>query len=508
MSTTDSAVYRLLSSIERLGNRLPHPTLLFIYLCGLMLILSALCHWLAVSAIHPVSGELLQAGNLLSRQGLAYILTSGVSNFTQFAPVGTVLVAIMAIGVAEHSGLLGVVLRATVLKAPPRLLTFAVVLAGVLSSLAADAGYVVLIPLAAIAFSSVGRSPIAGIAAAFAGVSGGYSANLLIGPLDAILSGLSTEAAQLVAPNYQVSAAANYYFILASTLLVAVVGSWVTERLVEPRLSGGAGDTALAAGAGLESITVSERRGLKVVAWFSLVFIALLLWGLLPGDGVLRAADGSVLRSPFIQGIVLLISIYAAISGWLYGRFSGSFSSSQQLIEGMEKSMATMASYLVLMFFAAQFVNYFAWSQLGIISAIEGAQWLQQLDLSTPLLLVSFVLLAALLNLVIGSASAKWALMAPVFVPMLLLVGISPEATQMAYRIGDSTTNIITPLMPYFGVVVAFVQRYDRSAGIGTIIATMLPYSLALLVAWSGLLMLWILLELPLGPEAAIFVSL
>ncbi len=493
----------LLNRIEHLGNRLPHPTMLFVYLCGLILLLSALLSFWDVSALHPVDGNRIRATNLLSTEGLHLILERTVTNFTGFAPVGTVLVAIMGIGVAEHSGLIGTLLRTTIMRAPARLLTFLVVLAGVLSSLAADSGYVVLIPLAGMAFHAVGRSPLAGIAAAFAGVSGGFSANLLIGPLDAILAGLSTEAAALGDNSYQVNAAGNYYFIIASTFLVATVGTLVTEKIVLPRLQDTDGPVTSP-----EPLLHRERRGLFAVSGFTLVFIGLLLWGLVPDNGFLRDSNtGSVLRSPFINGIVTVIALYAALCGWLYGKVSGAYHRSSDFIEGMESSLTTMATYLVLMFFAAQFIAYFGWSQLGIISAIKGAALLEALDPNTAVLLVCFVVFSALINLMVGSASAKWALLAPVFVPMLLLSGITPEAAQMAYRIGDSTTNIITPLMPYFGVVVAFAQKYDRNAGIGTIIATMLPYSIALLFAWSLLLTGWILLDLPLGPGAGIFLA-
>lgn len=490
----------LLDRIERAGNRLPNPTILFVWMCGLILLLSTAGAIGGFSATHPVTGESLQVINLLSVTGLHRILSETVANFVGFAPVGTVLVAIMGIGVAEHSGLLSALLRATVLRAPKQMLSFAVVLAGVFSSLAADVGYVVLIPLAAMIFQASGRHPLGGIAAAFAGVSGGYSANLLISPLDAILAGLSTEAATLVQPNYVVSVAANYYFIIVSTLLVSLVGTLVTEQVVLPRLA-----RAQSATTTMERLTHAEKRGLTAVALLTLVFVGLLLWGLLPQDGVLRNAEnGSVLQSPFIRGIVTLIAFYAALAGIVFGKVSGSYERTGQFVEGMERSMATMAGYLVLMFFAAQFVSYFAWSNLGSIVAIHGASLLQGLDLRPSVLLVMFIIMAACINLFIGSASAKWALLAPIFVPMLMLLGITPEATQMAYRIGDSSTNIITPLMPYFGVVVAFAQRYDQQLGIGTLVTMMLPYSVAFLLSWSALLLLWALAGWPLGPGANI----
>ena len=502
MSTGSKTQY-FLDSVETIGNRLPHPTLLFIYLCGLILLLSALLTVLGVQATHPVNGNTIDAMNLLSREGLHRILTQTVTNFTHFAPVGSVLVAIMGIGIAEHSGLLGSLLRVTVLKAPRQLLTFIVVLSGVLSSLAMDTGYVVLIPLAALVFNSVGRNPVAGIAAAFAGVSGGYSANLMIGPLDFILAGISTEAAQLIDANYQVSAAGNYYFIVISTLLISVVGTWVTEKIVIPKLGNNTQHCE-----SFSAISAAEKKALQAVAAFSLLFIGLLIMGLLPNQGWLLAPDSDdILRSPFIKGIVPLIAFYAAVVGLIYGKVSGSFKTHKDFIEGMETNMATMASYLVLMFFAAQFVSYFAWSQIGIIAAIKGATLLQSLAVNSKSLLLCFVMLAAIINLLIGSASAKWALIAPIFVPMLMLTGISPEASQLAFRIGDSSTNIITPLMPYFGVVVAFVQRYNKQAGIGTIIAVMLPYSVAFLIAWSVLLILWMMTGWPIGPGAAMLLS-
>ncbi len=507
MSNSQSGVERLLQRIESWGNRLPHPTMLFVYLCGFVLIFSAIAAWLNAGATHPITQDYVSAKSLLSGEGLREILSHAVTNFTGFAPVGTVLVAVMGIGVAEHSGLLKVLLRSLVQTASPKIMTFFVVLAGVLSSLAADTGYVVLVPLAGIVFLAAGRHPVAGITAAFAGVSGGFSANLLIGPLDAILAGISTEAAALVQPDYEVTAAANYYFIVVSTFLIAAVGTFVTERWVCPLL-GEYSDDSEDAAAQIENISPADRRGLRAVSLFSIGFIGLLLLCVLPENGVLRNPEtGDLLRSPFISGIVVIIAIYAGLCGWCFGKFSGRFHSSRDFITGMEGGMVTMASYLVLMFFAAQFVNWFNWSQLGAITAIKGASLLQALDPHAAVLLVCFMLLAAFINLMIGSASAKWALLGPIFVPMLLLSGISPEATQVAYRVGDSSTNIITPLMPYFGVVITFVQKYDKSAGIGTLLAIMLPFSLLFLVSWSVLLAVWIILGIPLGPGAPIFVS-
>lgn len=502
--TSSNRFQNILNKIESAGNALPNPTMLFLALCALVLAASMISALLGVSAIHPISGEHIAAVNLLSQQGLDMILTKTVTNFTHFAPVGPVLVAIMGIGVAEHSGLISATLKATVLKSPPQLLSFFVVLTGVLSSIAMDTGYVVLIPLAAMLFISVGRHPLAGMAAAFAGVSGGFSANLIIGPVDAILAGISTEAATLVQPDYVVSAAGNYYFLAVSTVLISIVGTLVTEKIVAPQLGEFKGEHDHGTDNALSN---DEKHGLKCVAVFTFIFIALILWGVLPQNGILLGGSDSILTSPFIKGIVALIAVYAAVSGYIFGKASGVFASNDDFVKGMESSMATMAGYLVLMFFAAQFVSYFSWSQLGAIAAINGAELLKSLELNSITLLVCFVVMAASINLMIGSASAKWALFAPIFVPMFLLVGISPEATQIAYRIGDSTTNIITPLMPYFGIVIAFAQRYDKNTGIGTIIATMLPYSVAFLLSWSAMLILWMTMDWPLGPGANMFIE-
>jgi aminobenzoyl-glutamate transport protein len=501
--TTPGRLTGILNRIERLGNRLPHPALLFAWMAFAVLVLSALASLVGVSAIHPVTGETITAVNLVSGDGLRRILAETVDNFTGFAPLGTVLVAMLGIGIAERSGLIDTLLRRLVLAAPPRLLTFCVVLAGVLSSLAADSGYVVLIPLAALVFRAAGRHPLAGIAAAFAGVSAGFSANLLIGPLDAILAGLSTEAVRLVDPTYEVSAAGNWWFIIVSTLLISITAAVVTERITEPRLGAmHSGDTSPAP---TRPDDAAESRGLRAAGIATIVLLGLILWGVAPESGVLRDPDtGSILRSPFISGIVVIIALWAAVCGIVFGRAAGTYANGTEVIDGMEQTMSTMAGYLVLMFFAAQFVAWFGWTNLGVILAITGADGLRAIDPGTLPLLLLFILVTATINLFIGSASAKWAIMAPVFVPMLFLLGIAPESTQMAYRIGDSVSNIVTPLMPYFALVVAFAQQYDRRAGIGTIIATMIPYSVALLIAWSGLLTVWVLFDLPLGPGVSI----
>ena len=479
-----------LARLERLGNRLPHPTLLFVWLCLLLLPVSALVSVITPDTAHPLTGDPLPIRSLLTAEGVRWMLTSMVGNFTGFAPLGVVLVAMLGIGVAEHSGLLGSVLSAIVRRAARPLLVPLVAFAGVLSSIAADAGYVVLIPLAALLFQRAGRSPLTGIAVAFAGVSGGFSANLLLGPIDALLAGISTEAARTLQPDSSVGAAANYWFMLVSTVLVTAVITLVTPA----EKPGAAVVTAT------EPTTTPKRTTLLTLLGL-LVYLIGIATLTLPDGAPLRHPDsGDLLSSPFMQGIVIVIALGFAVCGLIFGYSSGTFRNGSDVILALEKAMAQLAGYLVLMFFAAQFVAWFNWSGMALVMAVQGAAALTALNMPTPLLMVGLVLLVALLNLLIGSASAKWALLAPLLVPMLMLAGVQPDATQAAFRVGDSSTNLITPLMPYFALVLGFVRQYKSDAGVGTLMAMMLPYSLALLLAWGLLLGIWLGLGWPLGP--------
>jgi aminobenzoyl-glutamate transport protein len=488
-----SRLLRLLDRLEAAGNRLPAPAWLFVWLCGIVLLLSWLVALTGWQATYPDGSKTVTAVNLLSAAGLTKILSDTVTNFTGFAPVGPVIVAMLGLGLAERSGLLGALLAALVQLTRRRGLPFLVALAGVLSHIALDAGYVVVIPLAGLLFHRAGLPPVAGIACAFAGVSGGFAANLLIGPADAMLAGITTEAARTVAPQAEVAVTANYWFMAASAILVTAIVTAVTYRLVMPRLAATATEAPV-------KVAALHGAGAKAVALWTLLVAGVLLAGLLPETGFLRGADGSLLKSPLIPGIVVVVAVYFGVAGLLYGRLSGVWRRADESIGALEETLKTLAGYLVLMFFAAQFVAWFKWSQLGELLAISGAEGLRTLDLNPVLLLLLFVLLTACVDLFIGSASAKWALMAPVFVPMFLLAGIDPAATQAAYRVGDSTANIVTPLMPYFAMVVAFAQRWQKDFGIGTLMALMLPYSLALLLAWSAFLALWLAAGWPLGP--------
>ncbi|MBD3385464.1 AbgT family transporter [candidate division KSB1 bacterium] len=493
---------KFLSGIERAGNALPHPATLFALFALSTILLSGIAHWLGWQAVHPTTDEVVSPVNLMSVQGLHDIILHMVDNFTGFAPLGIVLVALLGIGMAESSGLVGAIIRLLVISAPSHLLTFILVFAGVMSNVGSDIGYVLLIPIAGVIFIAVGRHPIAGMAAAFAGVSGGFSANLLIGTIDPLLAGLSQEAARIVDPAYHVNPTANYYFMVVSTFFITFAGTWVTEKIVEPRLGSykhkGPKET-------IDHLTKAEKRGLKFCLITAVIWLVVILWGILPGDGFLRAMDGSVLRSPLIRGVVAFLFLTMGSLGIVYGFVAGTFKSDADVVKGMGKSMQSMGLYLVLVFFAAQFVSYFKWSNLGEIIAIKGANLLSHSGLGVVPLMILFIILAASINMLMGSASAKWALIAPIFVPMFMFLGYSPELTQVVYRIGDSVTNIISPMMSFFALIIAFIQKYDPKAGIGTIVATMLPYSVIFFIIWTILLIVWILLGLPLGPGAGLY---
>ncbi|MGF7140478.1 AbgT family transporter [Roseimarinus sediminis] len=498
---------RLLNWTERAGNALPHPATLFAIFALLALIFSAVGYYLGWEVIHPGTQELVKPVNLLSHDGIHRILLEMVDNFTGFAPLGIVLVAMLGIGIAEKSGLVNAIIRMLVLNSPRHLLTFVLVFSGILSNLASDVGYVLLIPLAGVIFIAVGRHPIAGMAAAFAGVSGGFSANLVLGTVDPLLAGLSQEAARILDPAYQVNATANYYFMVASTFVIAIAGTLVTDKIVEPRLGKYTGHVD-EQDQSFDKLSRKERKGIKAALITLGVIFVITLIGIIPEDGFFRGNDGGLLSSPLIKGVVAMLFITAGAMGLAYGFTTGAFKNDVDVMNGMADSMKTLGTYLVLVFFAAQFVAYFKWSNLGIILAVKGAGALMSADIGLIPLMIFFILLSAAINMLMGSASAKWAILAPIFIPMFMIMGYSPELSQVVYRIGDSVTNVISPMMSFFALIIAFVQKYDPKAGIGTIIATMVPYTITFLVFWIVLLIAWLLLGIPLGPGAEIHYSL
>ncbi|MBL1215534.1 MAG: AbgT family transporter [Ignavibacteriae bacterium] len=498
---------KALNWTEKIGNALPHPATLFALFAVAALLFSAVGHFLDWEVIHPGTKEIVKPINLLSHDGIHRILLEMVENFTGFAPLGIVLVAMLGIGIAEQSGLIDAIIRLLVLNSPKHLLTFVIVFSGVLSNIASDVGYVLLIPLAGVIFLAVGRHPIAGMAAAFAGVSGGFSANLAIGTVDPLLAGLSQEAARILDPSYEVNPTANYYFMVASTFIIALAGTFVTEKIVEPRLGKYQGETD-AEQQKMDHLSKEEKRGLLMASITFIVILIITLIGVLPEEGFFRGTDGGILSSPLIKGVVAMLLITAGATGLAYGFSTGKFKNDSDVMDGMALSMKTLATYLVLVFFAAQFVAYFKWSNLGIILAVKGAGLLMSMDIGLIPLMILFILLSAAINMLMGSASAKWAILAPIFIPMFMIMGYSPELSQVVYRIGDSVTNVISPMMSFFALIIAFVQKYDPKAGIGTIIAAMVPYSIAFLLIWIVLLIAWLLLGIPLGPDAGIYYEL
>lgn len=509
------AFTRFLDSVEWLGNLLPHPVTLFAILCLLVIVASGIAGALGASVADPRpanEGEWIAVNSLLNAEGLRRLITEMVTNFTGFAPLGTVLVAMLGVGVAEHSGLLSASMRALVLNRSPRIVTYAVVFAGIMSNTAAELGYVVLIPLAAMIFHSLGRHPLAGLAAAFCGVSGGYSANLLIGTVDPLLSGITQEAARLLDPAYIVGAEANWFFMFISTFFVTIIGGLVTEYIVEPKL--GKFDSAYAEDdidqQRMEGLSDNEKRALKGTGLTFLVIVALLVSMVVPENGILRNPEtGLVSGSPFLRGIVVVVAVSFVVLGFTYGRLAGTMHNDRDVVNAMAKSMSSLGLYIVLVFFAAQFVALFNWSNFGTVTAVAGADLLESLGLSGPGLFALFILMCAIVNLSLGSASAQWAVTAPIFVPMLMLMGYAPEVIQAAYRIGDSVTNLITPMMSYFGLIMAIAARYRKDMGIGTLVAIMLPYTMFMLIGWSLLFFVWVFVfGLPVGPGAATYYTL
>lgn len=502
--TKRNAFTRFLDTVEWLGNLLPHPITLFAMFALGIILVSGIAGYFELSAQDPrPGGGVIEVVSLMNAEGLQRIVTGLVTNFTGFTPLGTVLVALLGVGIAERSGMLSAAMRGLVMNAHPRLVTVAVVFTGVVSNTAAELGYVVLIPLAAMIFHSLGRHPLAGLAAAFAGVSGGYSANLLIGTVDPLLAGITTKAANIIDPNYYVGPEANWYFMFVSTFLIAILGTFVTEKIVEPKL--GKYNTTEASmeltEQKIEPLTALEKKGLIGAGLSFAALCALLAITIVPEWGILRNPEtGGVSGSPFLKGIVVFIFITFAIPGYVYGRITNVMRTDRDVINAMSDSMSTMGMYIVLVFFAAQFVAFFDWTNLGSILAVNGASFLQNVGLTGPVLFILFIFMCAFVNLMLGSASAQWAITAPIFVPMLMLIGYSPEVIQAAYRIGDSVTNIITPMMSYFGLILAVAVRYKKDTGIGTMIAMMLPYTIVFLIGWTALFFLWVFgLDLPVG---------
>lgn len=498
---------RLLNFVEQKGNKLPDPITIFLLFTLIVIILSHILYKLGVAVqfegVNNETGTIetltVEAVSLLVPEGIAYMFSNIVTNFTSFVALGPVLVAMLGVGVAEKSGYISALMSNTVTKAPKRFVTPIVVLMGVLSNVAASVGYVVLVPLGAIIFLGFNRHPLAGLSAAFAGVAGGYSANLFLGTNDPLLSGITTEAANILNANYVVNPTDNWFFMFASTFLVVIIGTLVTDKLIEPKLGtyqGSANDVQV------KGLSTQERKGLRwanIAVLATMIGIALLV---IPENGVLRGEGGSVIQSPFMSSIIFMMMLIFLVPGIVYGLVTKTIKNDKDIAKLMAGSLETMTGFIVLIFFAAQFVAFFNYTNLGTIIAVQGANLLEKIHLGGAPLLVLFIIITAIINIFIAADSAKWAIMAPVFVPMFMQMGIAPEVTQVAYRIGDSGTNIISPLMPFFPLIVAFAQRYGKENGVGTVVALMLPYSIMILISWTVFFVLWYVFNIPVGPGA------
>jgi len=495
---------RFLDLVELSGNKLPDPVTVFVIIIALVMITSLISALFNVTVTHPGTSEQIEAVNLFSGENIQRIFTEMPETFAEFPPLGLVLVVMLGIGVADRTGLISTSLKRFVEGTPPSLITASIVFAGIMSSLAADAGYVVLIPLGALIFYGIGRHPIAGLAAAFAGVSGGFSANLLLTSLDPLLVGFTEPAAHIIEEGYFVNVASNWYIMIVLVPVYVLSGWYVTEKIIEPRLGKYEGTPEEEDGEQENTeITPDVRRGHRwagITVLLSLIATALLV---IPENAPLRGEDGDLV--PFYQGLVAIIFFVFLLPGIAYGIVTKQIKNDKDVARMSAESMASMGAYIVLAFVAAHLIAFFNWSNLGLIIAVTGADLLQSIGFGGIPLIVAFILVSSFINLFIGSASAKWAIMAPIFVPMLMLMGYSPELTQAAYRIGDSFTNILTPLLPYFPLIIIFAQKYQKDIGLGTLISVMVPYSIAFGIFSTLTLIIWILFGFPLGPDSPLY---
>lgn len=504
-------IQKFLDFVEIGGNKLPHPVTLFAMLCVAIAIISAIAASMGLSVeadilnrtTNEIETTVVSAVSLLNGEGFSYMLENAVANFTSFAPLGVVLVGMLGIGIAESSGYIGTLLKKVVSITPSKLIVPMVVFLGIMSNVASDAGYVILIPLGALVFMAYGRHPLAGIAAAFAGVSGGFSANLLIGTIDPMLAGITNEAAHILDPTVNITPTANYLFMVVSTFLITILGTILTTKVIEPRL--GKYEGSVDKGSDLQNISDKEKKAMTAANITLIAMVVGLIVLIVMPNSFLRnlEADGflnSIIdHSTFMNGLIPIVALLFFVPSVVYGKIAGTVKNEKEVAAHMSKAMSSMGGYLCLAFVASQFISYFNYTNLGTIIAVSGAELLQSANIGAIPLLVGFIIITAFINLFMGSASAKWAIMAPVFIPMFIKLNIDPAAVQTAYRIADSSTNIISPLMSYFAMVIVFTQVYDKKSGIGTITSMMLPYSMTFLVAWTVMFIIWMVAGIPFG---------
>ena len=492
---------RFLAFVERVGNKLPHPFILFFYLTIALVIVSWILSLFDAKVVHPNTQETVAVKSIISGEGIQYILANTLTNFTSFAPLGLVLTIMLGIGLAEKVGLLEMLMKRAIINTPKKIITFTVFFIGILGNIASDAAFVVIPPLAALVFLSVGRHPLAGLAVGLASTGIGFSANIMIAGTDALLSGISTEVAKGFNADAVVTPLDNWYFMSASTFILAFVGTILTEKYVEPRLGKYTGEMPEFN----SGITPLEKKGLRNTLIAALIFIAIVVTGLLIPNSPLLNEDGTILRSPFLSGIVPIIFLFFLTLGIVYGVSVKKIQTSADVPKIMTEAIGSFSGYIVLIFMIAQFVAFFNWSNIAIWLAVHAADLLRDIGLTNIFVIVLFVLLTAFLSLFIISGSALWSLVAPVFIPIFMALGYHPAFIQLAYRIGESSTNMVTPLNPYFAIILAFMQVYDKKAGIGTLMSLMIPYTIVMLVVWTILMLVFALFGIPIGPGVGLY---
>lgn len=498
---------RVLDAIERVGNRLPHPYILFLWLCLILAVISLACSIAGVSVTNPTTGELVEAKSLIGRDGLIWLLENLLKNFQGFSPLGLVLAMQIAIGFAEKTGLLTTAMRRAILGVPLWALTATVLFLGINGSIASEASIIVVPALAAAAFESVGMHPIAGLLAGYAATNAGFTACIIVAGTDVLLSGVTESAAQLIDPSMTVNATCNWYFMFVSVFLLTAVGVFVNRRFIVPRLgtydpANGEGTSDPESG---KEITPVQAKALRAAGIFSLIYILLFAVMVIPSGGILRAEDGSILNGPFITGLVPILMIYFILVGVVYGVVAGTVKKSSDVPALMAKGLEGMTGYIVLVFVIAQFINMFSYTNLGMIIAVKSAGALEAAGFTGIPLMLFFILLCCTVNLFMTSGSGKWYIFAPILVPMMMMLGYSPAFAQVVYRIGDSSTNAITPIYPYIPIAIGMAKKYDKNFGMGSLISMMLPYSLGFLLAWIVQMIIWVVLNLPLGPGVGVF---
>lgn len=497
---------RVLDFIERTGNKLPHPYILFLWLCLILALISLACSLAGVSVVNPATGDTVTAQSLISRAGFVWLLEHLLSNFQGFSPLGLVLAMQIAIGFAERAGLLTTAMRKAIMGVPLWALTATVLFLGINGSIASEASIIVIPALAAAAFESVGMHPVAGLLAGYAATNAGFTACVIVAGTDVLLSGVTESAAQLIDPSVTVNATCNWYFMIVSVFTLTAAGVFVNKHFIVPRLGAydpADGDGTVQVEKG--EITQQQGRGLRAAGIFSVLFILAFALMVIPSNGILRGEDGSILNGPFITGLVPVLILYFILVGVVYGICAGTIKNSSDVPTMMAQALEGMTGYIVLVFVIAQFISMFSYTNLGMIIAVKSADALQAAGFTGIPLMLFFIVLCCLVNLFMTSGSGKWYIFAPILVPMMMMLGYSPAFAQVIYRIGDSTTNAITPIYPYIPIAIGMAKKYDRNFGMGSLISMMLPYSIAFLAVWIVQMIVWVVLNLPLGPGVSVF---